>query len=116
MCTYTTNEVCEILHLSKPTVLKHIKAGHLPKNGKRGRGGYRFTAEEINAFATANNITPDYPRGKIEIDHKLRSLKLKVSRAWVQYKITKKPQDKLAVYDALIALEEYLAAKDHVGN
>lgn len=114
MYTYTTDEVCKILHLSKPTVLKHIKVGNLTKNGKRGRCGYRFTAKEINSFAAANNITPDYPPGK-EIDHKLKSLRLKVSRAWVQYKITKKPQDKLVVYDALITLEEYLAAKDHVG-
>jgi hypothetical protein len=93
-----------------------MKNGNLPGVGPRGRGGFKFTANDINAFAAANNITPDYPRGKIEIDHKLRSLKLKVSRSWVNYRITKKPQDKLAVYDALIALEEYLAAKDHVGN
>ena len=90
-----------------------MKEGRLPRNGPGGRGGFRFTAEEINTFAAANNITPDYPLKK---DHSLIALKLKVTRAWINYRITKKPQDKLAVYDALIALEEYLAAKDHVGN
>lgn len=114
MCTYTTNDVCKILHMSKPTVLKYINKGLLPRNGSVGRGGFRFTKEEINRFALSRDIVPDYaasgkPR---ERDRKLVILKLKVARALTKYRMTRELKDKVLLYDALIAIEEYRASKE----
>lgn len=114
MCTYTTNDVCKILHMSKPTILKYMKEGLLPRNGPGGRGSFRFTKEEINKFALSRDIVPDYAAsGKpCERDRKLVILKLKVARALTKYRMTRELKDKVLVYDALIAIEEYRASKE----
>ena len=114
MCTYTTNDVCKILHMSKPTILRYMKEGLLPRNGPGGRGGVRFTQEEIKRVGLSRNIVPDYAAsGKpCERDRKLVILKLKVVRALTKYRMTRELKDKILLYDALIAIEEYRASKE----
>ena len=125
MNTYSTDEVCEILGRSKPTVLKYIKEGTLPcaTTKKVGRGGFRFTKEDIEKCAERLVIIPNYEkvnvRPSINLDEQtLKILRLKALKSATRYEISKDPKDKITMIEDLIAVEEFklkIAAKDHVG-
>ena len=55
---YRTAEVCQLIGLSKMTLLRWIRSGILGEAEHRDRRGWRlFTADEVNGFmAEANRI------------------------------------------------------------